>query len=109
MAARGLPSFAVEPEALCGAVLPKLEETASLLLLSTEQALLRIDKKPLRVRLMTPAGEVVADEALRVTWQERGVRLDFGLKAGERVFGLGDKAQGFDRRGHAFELWNTAA
>ncbi len=108
-AARGLPSFAVEPEALRGAVIPKLEETASLLLLSTEQALLRIDKKPLRVRLMTPAGEVVADETLRVTWQERGVRVDFGLNAGERVFGLGDKARGFDRRGHAFELWNTDA
>jgi len=25
------------------------------------------------------------------------------------VFGLGDKARGFDRRGHAFELWNTDA
>jgi alpha-glucosidase len=107
--AHGLPSFAVEAETLASAVTPQVEESASLVLLRTEQALLRIDKKPLRIRLMNPAGDVVADEALRVSWQEPGVRLDFGLKADERVFGLGDKVEGFDRRGHAFELWNTDA
>ena len=107
--ARGLPSFAVEPDALRAAVRPLVEESDSLVLLRTEQALLRIDKKPLRIRLMNPAGEVIADEALRVTWAQPGVRLDFGLSGGERVFGLGDKVQGFDRRGHAFELWNTDA
>lgn len=104
-----LPSFAVEPDALQHGVTPQIEESESLVLLRTEQALLRIDKKPLRFRLLNPAGEVVADEALHVTWNDPGVRLDFGLKEGERVFGLGDKVPGFDRRRHAFELWNTDA
>lgn len=108
-AARALPSFAVEPQALQGGAPPKIEESDSLVLLRTEQALLRIDKKPLRIRLMNLAGDVVADEALHVTWDEPGVQLGFGLKEGERVFGLGDKVPGFDRRGHAFELWNTDA
>jgi alpha-glucosidase len=58
---------------------------------------------------MTATGEIVADEALRVSWLAPGVRLDFGLEPGERVFGLGDKVQGFDRRGHTFALWNTDA
>jgi alpha-glucosidase len=107
--ARGLPSFAVDAEALAGTVSLKIEESDTLVLLRTEQALLRIDKKPLRLRLMDAAGEVVADQALGVTWENPGVRLDFGLRDGERVFGLGDKVQGFDRRGHAFELWNTDA
>lgn len=107
--ARALPSFAVEPAALAQALPLQVEESDSLVLLRTERALLRIDKKPLRLRLMTAAGEVVADPALNVTWNEPGVQLAFGLKAGERVFGLGDKVQGFDRRGHAFELWNTDA
>jgi alpha-glucosidase len=107
--ARGLPSFAVEPEALRGGVSPKVEESDTLVMLRTEQALLRVDKNPLRIRLMNSAGDVVADEALHVTWQDSGVRLDFGLKEGERVFGLGDKVQGFDRRGHVFELWNQDA
>lgn len=108
-AARALPSFAVASEGLSTSVRPQLEESDSLLLLRTEQAILRVDKKPLRLRLMTPAGQVVVDQALRVTWSEPGVRLDFGLNQGERVFGLGDKVQGFDRRGRAFELWNTDA
>jgi alpha-glucosidase len=108
-AARGLPSFAVTEEPAAGAPTLELEESDTSVILRTARARLRIDKNPLRLRLMTGSGELVADEALRVTWQEQGVRLDFGLKAGERVFGLGDKVRGFDRRGHTFELWNTDA
>jgi alpha-glucosidase len=105
--APGLPSFAVDPAP--GAQPLTVEESDALLLVRSGHALLRIDKKPLRLRLMSEDGTLLADEALRVRWSERGVRLDFGLNAGERVFGLGDKVQGFDRRGHAFELWNTDA
>ena len=108
-AAKGLPSFAVDSATLRSDVSPKVEDSGALVLLRTEQALLRIDKKPLRFRLMNAAGDVLADEALHVTWQNQGGRVDFGLKPGESVFGLGDKAQGFDRRGHTFELWNTDA
>jgi alpha-glucosidase len=107
--ARALPSFAVDAEALAGQSALKIEESDTLVLLRTDQALLRVDKQPLRLRLLDAAGQLVADDALRVTWQDQGVRLDCGLRDGERVFGLGDKVQGFDRRGNAFELWNTDA
>lgn len=106
--ARPLPSYAVESVA-APAELLKVEESDALVMLRTEQALLRIDKQPLRLRLMTAAGEVVADPALDVSWQQAGAHVAFAMREGERVFGLGDKVQGFDRRGHSFELWNTDA
>jgi alpha-glucosidase len=107
--AKALPSFALEPDAQALAVTPKIEESDALIFLRSERAMLRIEKNPLRIRLMNPAGDVIADDALRIGWQEAGARVDFSMKAGEHVFGLGDKTQGFDRRGHAFELWNTDA
>jgi alpha-glucosidase len=108
--ARGLPSFAIATgAATASAATLEVEESSTSIILRTARARLRVDKKPLRLQLLTDSGEVVSDEALRVTWQAPGVRLDFGLRDGEHVFGLGDKVQGFDRRGHAFELWNTDA
>jgi alpha-glucosidase len=107
--AKALPSLALDPSASLSAAAPGIQESETLVMFHTDQAMLRVDKHPLRFRLMTPRGEVVADDALRVSWTTPGVHLEFGLRAGERVFGLGDKAKGFDRRGQRFELWNTDA
>lgn len=107
--AKGLPSFAVEPALLQGGVAPKIEESDTLLLLRTERALLRIDKQPLRISLLDQAGAVIAEDVARAHFAAGGVELGFSLARAERVFGLGDKLQGFDRRGKRFELWNTDA
>lgn len=105
---RRLPSFAVRDDpALASAT--SIEESEAMLMVRTERALLRVDKKPLRIRLMNEQGRVLSEPALRFEWTESGLRLDFGLGPGERVFGLGDKVRGFDRRGQRFELWNTDA
>lgn len=106
--ARRLPSFAVTTEDV-PTVTTQIEESDATLLLRTEQALLRVDKKPLRLRLMQADGTLLCDQAVQVEWSSASVTLDFGLNQGERVFGLGDKVKGYDRRGHAFELWNTDA
>ncbi len=106
--ARALPAIAVASE-LAPRTATIIDESDAMLLLRSERALLRVDKKPLRLRLMNGEGTVLSDPALRVAWSKAGVRLDFGLRQGERVFGLGDKGRGFDRRGQAFELWNTDA
>jgi alpha-glucosidase len=108
-AAPRLPSFAVTAQPVTDAPRLEIDESDTAVILRTARARLRVDKDPMCLRLMTAGGEMVADEALRVRWQEPGVRLDFGLEPGERVFGLGDKVRGFDRRGHTFELWNTDA
>lgn len=105
--ARELPSFAVDEAALSSPAALQIEESDGLVLLRTDKALLRIDKQPLRLRLMDQAGHVVSDPALQVDWQGAGVRLLLGMNEHERVFGLGDKVRGFDRRGQSFELWNT--
>lgn len=103
-----LPSFAVEASAMRAGVAPAIEESASLFMLRTPQALLRIDKQPLRVTLMDSAGVPIMEDVARATFGA-GVELEFSLGQDERVFGLGDKVRGFDRRGHRFELWNTDA
>jgi alpha-glucosidase len=106
---KGLPSFAIELATLQGGSAPKIEESETLLMLRSERALLRIDKQPLRITLMDDTGAVIAEDVAAARFDEGGVALDFGLARGERVFGLGDKLQGFDRRGKSFELWNTDA
>lgn len=107
--ARELASFAVDPAALTTPAKLELEESDTLVLVRTEQALLRIEKQPLRMRLMDPSGHIISDPALQLAWPDKGVELALGLSEGEHVFGLGDKVRGFDRRGQAFELWNTDA
>lgn len=108
IASQALPSFAVEPDQTRGEPL-KVEESETLLVVRGARALLRIDKRPLRLRLLDDSGGVIADDLARAELDDRGARLELGLQAGERVFGLGDKVKGFDRRGQTFELWNTDA
>jgi alpha-glucosidase len=105
---QALPSFAVEPGALASAAPPQVEESDTLLMLRTPLALLRIDKQPLQITLLDVAGAPIMEDVARAVFGS-GVDLEFALGKGERVFGLGDKMRGFDRRGHSFELWNTDA
>jgi alpha-glucosidase len=107
--ARGLASLAVVPELAAKEQPLSVEESTSMLLLRSGQALLRIDKDPLRVRLLDQSGNSLVDDAARVRWSSAGLELEASLAPGEHVFGLGDKAKGFDRRGQSFELWNTDA
>lgn len=85
------------------------EQSDDAVVIRTSELGLRIEKHPLRVQLLDAAGRVLGEQASPVAWQERGFVASFRLGEGERVFGLGDKARGFDRRGSHFELWNTDA
>ena len=105
---RRLPSFAVDAGAPPSAPLV-VEESDTLLIVRTAEAMLRIDKQPLRLRLMDATGRLIADDVARVEFADGELQLGFGLGPRDRVFGLGDKVRGFDRRGQSFELWNTDA
>jgi alpha-glucosidase len=105
---RPLGSFAVEGTSLAPVPM-RVDESDTLILLKSEQAMLRIDKKPLRIRLLDASGEVIVDDVARATFGKADLRLEFSLAEGEHAYGLGDKLRGFDRRGGAFELWNTDA
>ena len=106
--ARALPSFAVDAAAVAEERPLQAEESGALVLRS-EGSMLRIEEQPLRVDLLTASGTLLARDALQVSWREAGLALEWALAEGERIYGLGDKVSGFDRRGHGFELWNTDA
>lgn len=106
--ARALPSFAVDAAALAEERPLRTEESGALVLHS-EGSMLRIDEQPLRIDLLNAGGTLLVQDALRVSCQKAGLTLDWALAEGERIYGLGDKVGGFDRRGHGFELWNTDA
>ena len=52
---------------------------------------------------------ILADVAVPFTCDGEGFRLHKALPAGTRIFGLGEKAGGLDRRGRSFAMWNTDA
>ena len=39
----------------------------------------------------------------------RGLRFQIEIHEQARIFGLGEKGRGFNRRGHVYEMWNTDA
>ena len=102
-------SFAVEPAAQLGSVPYTLEDRGATVFLRTSGLGLRIVRQPLSVALLDLQDRVLREQAAPVAWQEHGLTSTWRLAEGERVYGLGDKAKGFDRRGQSFELWNSDA
>lgn len=103
-------SFAVESTAASPPSFPfSSEQSDDAVVIRTAELTLRIEKHPLRVRLLDSAGRIAGELSAPVAWRERGFAANFALASGEQVFGLGDKVRGFDRRGQRFEMWNTDA
>ncbi len=107
--AREWPSFAVEPAQQATSAPYTRERSEDSVVVRTTQMGVRVTKSSLRVELLDTAGHTIAEEAAPIAWQAAGFTERWKLVPGERVFGLGDKAKGFDRRGQSFELWNTDA
>jgi alpha-glucosidase len=106
---RVLASFAVEASMQASSVPYQLEERDGVLFVRTSELGVRISKQPLRVALLDVQGAVLSEQAAPIAWQDAGWACSWRLARGEQVYGLGDKVKGFDRRGQAFELWNTDA
>ena len=108
---RNIPaSFAVDPARGAASAPYTLEEAPNSVTVRTSTLGVRIDKTPFfRVALLDERGQVSNEQAGPISWQAGGVRSSWQLARDTRVFGLGDKARGFDRRGQSFELWNTDA
>ncbi len=70
-----------------------------------------IDRATLALTVRDMAGALISadvpDAPLTLSAQRFTLRKQ--LVEGARVFGLGDKTAGLDRRGHSFSLWNTDA
>ena len=88
-----------------------VQDAGGALELTTASLRVEIRKRPLRLRYHDGAGRLLAaDEARRgMGWQADGPAAYFDLVEGEHILGLGEKVGPLDKRGHAYEMWNTDA
>lgn len=82
----------------------------------TEPAALIVETEAIVLRVRTDGAEIALNdrrdgrEITRIVWgpgwRDRALACSFGLATGERIYGLGEKAFGMDRRGHVYQMWN---
>ncbi|HPE35261.1 MAG TPA: glycoside hydrolase family 31 protein [Bacteroidales bacterium] len=77
--------------------------------ISTDSLLLEVNKKPLRLTFKTKDGQVINqdDHNFGTSWIGTEVTAYKVMQEGEKFIGLGEKTGNLDRRGEAYEHWNT--
>ena len=87
------------------------KETAADITVSTSALTLHINKSPLRFNFSTADGKVLSEDDARygTNWQGTRVVNYRKLYKDEKFIGLGEKTGNLDRRGTAYENWNTDA
>ena len=68
----------------------------------------RVNRRTLAFALLE-GGRPTLEAPGQAVFARAGGSLAFALRPGERVYGLGDKVPGLDRRGRRFDLWNYSA
>ncbi len=87
-----------------------LTESTDTLILKTGSTLLSITRNPVRFSFKTLDGKVInEDDALGTSWIGDQVSTYKKLQPGERFIGLGEKTGPLDRKGAAYQNWNTDA
>lgn len=86
-----------------------LEETQERLVVRTEALRLDISRNPVRFSFYNPGGSLLNadDPAFGTAWIGTEVTTYKQLLDGERFIGLGEKTGNLDRRGSAYDNWNT--
>ncbi len=87
----------------------KVVEVEEALIVQTALLDLEIQKNPLRFTFKTKDGQLINtdDRAFGTSWLGNEVTTYKTLLEGERFIGLGEKTGPLDRRGNAYENWNT--
>ncbi|MBX7242792.1 MAG: glycoside hydrolase family 31 protein [Bacteroidia bacterium] len=77
--------------------------------LRTDSLILKISKNPVRLRFYNHKEELLNEDepAFGVNWMGTQVTCYKTLQPDEKFIGLGEKTGNLDRRGNAFENWNT--
>lgn len=80
-------------------------------LLQTDKMQLQIQRSPLRFDLKDGQGEslVEDDPAFGISFLGNSITSYKSLRTNEKFIGLGEKTAYLNRRGHAYEHWNTDA
>ena len=85
------------------------KENENAVRVSTSACVLEIDKNPVRVFLRNHSGDSICedDAAFGMGWLGSEPYCFKKLQDNEKFFGLGEKTGRLNRRGHAFNNWNT--
>lgn len=86
-----------------------INESANEVTLTTDSLQLVMQRKPLRVRLLTRAGQVVNEDepGFGTQWIGEQVTTYKKMQNDERFVGLGEKTGPLNRRGEGYINWNT--
>jgi alpha-glucosidase len=84
-------------------------ERSDALVLSSHALTVEVRRSPLRIRFLTPAGDVInEDDPLRgMAWAGNEVRVWKRMPQQEYYFGFGEKAGSFERRSTSMTMWNS--
>ena len=87
----------------------KKDEEANSFILSTNNLLVEVIKKPFRINFYNSANQLLNadDTALGISWFGNQISCYKKLHADEKFIGLGEKTGGINRRGSFFQHWNS--
>ncbi|MBW6492133.1 MAG: glycoside hydrolase family 31 protein [Lentimicrobium sp.] len=104
-----LKDFSYAVVATPGKTEPKITETPDKLIVSTDLLRLEIDRYPVRFSFYTNDGRLINadDKSFGTAWMGTETTTYKKLIADEKFIGLGEKTGNLNRRGTAYENWNT--
>jgi len=102
-------SWAVLPDAFPSPSPVKVRTSAAAFELDLRKGTICIEKSPLRLVFLDPAGKVLTREARSMAFAGGSFRVWMTMPIDEHYYGLGDKPGPLDRREEAFTNWNTDA
>ncbi len=102
-------SWAVVPEAHRSTAPVTIDNTRDSIALHTSSITAEISRTNLTFTIHDSAGRTLLHDAHSVCFTGHAFRVYEDMPTDEHYFALGDKTGSFDRRGQAFELWNTDA
>jgi alpha-glucosidase len=102
-------SWAVLPDARASRVSVVADKSAHAIGFHTQSLNVQINAETLALSVRDRAGNLLQQDARPVEFHGKSFRVSKVMPADEHYFGLGDKTGPFDRREHAFTLWNTDA
>ncbi|HEX4155876.1 MAG TPA: glycoside hydrolase family 31 protein [Acidobacteriaceae bacterium] len=102
-------SWAALPSARHAAAAVTIENNANAVGFKTKAVQVEISRSDLSITVRDRSGRIIQEDARPVCFQGNAFRIFKRMPADEHYFGLGDKTGPLDRRGEAFDLWNTDA
>jgi alpha-glucosidase len=102
-------SWAVVPEAHRSTAPVTIDNTANNITLHTSAVTADLSRADLTLDLHDSTGRTLLHDAHPACFTGHAFRVSETMPTDEHYFALGDKTGPFDRRGQAFDLWNTDA